>query len=72
MEFPQPGAQVQIEEGKQFMPSFDPRLDGDDESTPCPDPFLSGPMLRHRQAIFCFIYKSLGLHCGAPPSASGG
>lgn len=65
MEFPRPGTQVEIEEGKQFMPSFDLRFDGDDESTLCPDLFLSGPMLHHREAIFCFIYKSRGLHCGA-------
>lgn len=28
-----------------------------DESTLCPGLFLSGPMLRHREAIFCFVYK---------------
>ena len=34
MEFPQPGTRVEIEEGKQFMPNFDPSFD-DGGLIPC-------------------------------------
>ncbi len=32
-------------------------LTGDDESTKVPGLFVSGPMVRHENVIFCFIYK---------------
>jgi putative flavoprotein involved in K+ transport len=32
-------------------------LNGDDESTLAPGLFLAGPLVRHDQHIFCFIYK---------------
>ena len=34
-----------------------PRLTADDESTLVPRLFFSGPMVRHEQHVFCFIYK---------------
>jgi len=34
-----------------------PLLTQDDESTISPDLFLVGPMVRHDQHVFCFIYK---------------